>query len=697
MGRTKAKDHAVASGRKGAGSSFSELYIRVSLFIFVFILYGKAIGFDYTLDDEMFITKNEHVGKGLGGIAGALTSKSLEDAGHQPYRPLPMLTFILEKVTTGNAPGAAHLLNILVYAVLLQVLWTLLNRLFTGFHPLFNAAVVFLFAAHPLHVEVVASVKSRDELLATLFGLMAWLHSIPLMKSREVDWTKAWKPVLFLFLAMFSKETAISFLAIIPLSTWLFVRTDLRSPIMLGALLSIPCALFLAARYMIVGNGFSSNDIPVLANVLNAAPDLAHRTATKSVILWYWLKMSVIPWPLSWDYAFNQIPVASWNEALPWISALLVAGLLITAVILLRKRPIPAFCILAFFIASAPTNNVLLEHASTFGERFMFIATIPFCLLLAWLFSVVFRFNRSDLSSKAWRSFRLSIGVILFLYSGMTWSASAYWKDNLALFGRGVLTSPNSARTNYAYASECMKRSYTANDPVEKQAWLSKSREHFGRCLEIYPDNYEALYNTGICMALSGDSLSAIRAYTKAIGLKGDNVNAMNNLGVVYEGMRQTDSAARYYIMAMQLRPDQPVARDNLSNLYYKQGLLAAQQGDKQGAIASYLTSIVYKPGNVMSLNNIASLYTSIQQFDSALVYLKSAYEIDRSNLMVTENIAAVSLLNRNYDQAISFANKALLLRPGSPKSLGVLADAYQSLGDTEKAAGIRRQMNPAP
>jgi len=697
MGRNKAKNPPSVSGRTGSGFNLSSASIRVILFIFVFVLYGKTTGFDYTLDDEMFITKNEHVGQGLGGIVGALTSKSLEDAGHQPYRPVPMLTFILEKVITGNATGAAHLLNILLYAVLLQVLWTLLNRLLTGFHPLFNAAVVFLFAAHPLHVEVVASVKSRDELLATLFGLIAWLHSISLLKPGDIEWKRAWKPVLYLLLAMFSKETAISFLAIIPLSSWLFVRSEIRSSLLLGGLLAIPCVLFLAARYVIVGNEFSANDIPILANVLNAAPDMAHRTATKSVILWYWLKMSVIPWPLSWDYAFNQIPVASWNEALPWISSLAVTGLLITALILLRRRPVPAFCILAFFIASAPTNNVLLEHASNFGERFMFVSTIPFCLLLGWMVSLISRFNGSDIRVHGWSSFRISIGVILLLYSGMTWSASSYWKDNLELFGRGVLTSPNSARTHYAYASECMKRSYTENDPSARQAWLAKSREHFGRCLEIYPDNYEALYNTGICMALSGDSISAIRAYTKAIGLKGDMVNAMNNLGVVYEGLQQPDSATRYYTMAMQVRPDQPVARDNLSNLYYKQGLLSAQQGDKQRAIAAYLTSISYKRDNVMSLNNVASLYTSIQQFDSALVYLKSAYEIDRANLMVTENIAAVSLLNRNYDQAIDYANKALLLRPGSPKSLGVLADAYQSTGNTEKAAEIRRQMNPAP
>ena len=697
MANRKPKTPSKVISQSRPGDSVPAYAVRIALLVLVLILYGKTTGYDYTLDDEMFITKNAHVSKGLIGIGDALTSKSLEDAGHQPYRPVPMLTFIFERVLTGNATGAAHFLNILLYGVLLLLLWNVLNRLFSGFHPLFNAAVIFLFAAHPLHVEVVASVKSRDELLATLFGLAAWLHSVKFMADEDIDWKRVWKPVLFLFLAMFSKETAISFLLIIPLSIWLFIRPGIRSAISLGALLAVPCALFLLARYAIVGNDFSANDIPVLANVLNAAPDTAHRTATKSVILWYWLKMSVLPWPLSWDYAFNQIPVASWNEVLPWVSLAVVAGLVLTAMVLVRRSPVPAFCILAFFIASTPTNNVLLEHASTFGERFMFISTIPFCLLLAWLLALIFRLDTAMFKGKARKPFQLSVGVIVMLYSGMTWAAGGYWKNNLTLFERGVVTSPNSARTHYAYASECMKRSYTESDPSARQAWLSKSREHFGRCLEIYPDNYEALYNTGICMALSGDSISAIRAYTKAISLKGDMVNAMNNLGVVYEGVGQPDSAVRYYSMAMKVRPDQPVAVDNLSNLYYKKGLIYSQQGDKQNAIASYIKSISYKRDNVMALNNVASVYTGIQQYDSALVYLKSAYDTDRTNLMVIENIAAVSLLARDYDQALAFADKALVIRPGSPKSLGVQADAYQALGNPEKAAEIRRLINFAP
>lgn len=696
MGSNKPNSKRESSGNSSSSFRVPERTVRILLFVFALVLYGKSIGFEYTLDDELFITKNTHVQKGLGGIADALTSKSLNDIGHQPYRPVPMLTFIFEKVLTGNSPGAAHAINLLLYAVLLQVLWSLLNRLFTGFHPVFNAAIVLLFAAHPLHVEVVASVKSRDELLATLFGLLAWRSSLVLAGEKDWDWKTASRAALFLLLAMFSKESAISFMAIIPLSVYLFVRKDIGKAFVLGGVLAIPCILFVGARYAIVGTEFSANDIPVLANVLNAAPDLEHRIATKSVILGYWLKMSVAPWPLSWDYAFNQIPVAGWDQAMPWVSLSLVVALFVIAFICWRKQPVVAFSILAFFIASAPTNNVLLEHASTFGERFMFISTIPFCIALGWLVSVACRYDRSSTTGKGWAGFRLSLGALLLIYFGLSFSAAGYWKDNLSLFERGVVTSPNSARTHYAYASECMNRSYRENDPALRNAWLAKSREHFSRSLDIFPDNHEALYNSGICMALSGDSLASVRAYTQAITLNGSLVNAMNNLGVIYEALQQPDSAIRYYTMAMNARPEERIARDNLSNLHFKQGLSAAQRGEREKAIESYRVSIRYNPANIMSLNNVASLYAGMQSYDSALVYLMNAQSIDTGNQMLVENIAAVSFLNKQYDQAIRFAELALSRNPQSRKSLGVLADTYAAIGRAEESARYRKLQTEA-
>ena len=95
-----------------------------------------------------------------------------------------------------------------------------------------------------------------------------------------------------------------------------------------------------------------------------------------------------------------------------------------------------------------------------------------------------------------------------------------------------------------------------------------------------------------------------------------------------------------------------------------------------------------------MAINNIASLHAGNNQLDSCLYYLKMGYSIEPSNMMILENIAAISYLNKNYSQAIEFANKAIALNPNAQKSIGVLADTYQAQGNTTKSARYRAMLN---
>jgi tetratricopeptide (TPR) repeat protein len=90
----------------------------------------------------------------------------------------------------------------------------------------------------------------------------------------------------------------------------------------------------------------------------------------------------------------------------------------------------------------------------------------------------------------------------------------------------------------------------------------------------------------------------------------------------------------------------------------------------------------------------MASIYSSVQKFDSALYCLKKAFDIEPQNLLVIQNIAAVSYLNRNYPQAIEYANKALAINANLKKSFGVLADTYTALGNTKEAKKYRQLFN---
>ncbi|MFM8758730.1 MAG: hypothetical protein ACKODS_04200, partial [Methylophilaceae bacterium] len=143
--------------------------IRLLFVAVVILLYGRCVGFDFTLDDDLFIRKNAMVQKGISGLADIFTRGSLNESGIQPYRPVTLTSFVIEKVLFNNSKAIAHLINLLLYMGVLQILYLLIRKLFSDFHYLLSAAIVLLFAAHPLHTEVVASIKGRDELLAALF------------------------------------------------------------------------------------------------------------------------------------------------------------------------------------------------------------------------------------------------------------------------------------------------------------------------------------------------------------------------------------------------------------------------------------------------------------------------------------------------------------------------------------------------
>ncbi|MFM7017051.1 MAG: tetratricopeptide repeat protein [Bacteroidota bacterium] len=669
-------------------------WIRIALVILGFILYGASVGFDYTLDDEIFILKNKTVQDGISGIVTLFTKGSLSDFGIQPYRPVTLTSFAIEKSFFDNAAGVRHFFNILFYILLLQVLYSLLLQLFNKSHPLYVGLLVLLFAAHPLHTEAVSSIKGRDELFAALFALLAWKSLLTFRENDKTNYKQLIIGSIFFALSCFSKESGIVFLAIIPLWNFMMKDQSIKNNLLLTTPLLLMAMLYLFARQQVIGHVTADRDVPVLANVLNATQNIGELTATKSVILYYYIKLLVMPWPLVWDYSYNQISVSNWSHLLPWISAITYITLIIICIHQWKRNSIVSFFLLFFFITCLPTNNLLFTTGCTMGERFLFVPSLAFIIILA---HYLVQFTKSDLSTdrtiKKSMAYKIILGITI-LFSGMSIARSNDWKNNFTLFESSVKASPNSARTHYSLASEYLSLFGKTVDVNQRNVYIKKAITHFERSLEILPDNFQTLYNAGLCYSLNGDTLKAIQAYQKSIALNDIYTNSMNNLAVLYEGQGNLDSAFYYYQMALKITPNEKSLLQNISNLYYNKGLRATVANNINLAIEEYRKSIYYAPQNVMAINNCASLHAGKNEVDSCLYYLKMGYQIEPSNLMIIENIAAMSFVNKNYNQAIEYANKALALTPKARKSIGVLADTYQAIGNSKEAVRYRAMLN---
>jgi hypothetical protein len=159
----------------------------VTIFSFAFLLYSNTINHDYALDDTGAIQQNLNVKKGITGIPDILKMDLWEQSevrlGY--YRPLSLITFAIEYEFFQNAPHVHHFTNVLFFATSCVILFLVMHALLGNVHQFIPLCVTLLFAAHPIHTEVVANIKSRDEILSFLFVFTSILFFILFLKKNK--------------------------------------------------------------------------------------------------------------------------------------------------------------------------------------------------------------------------------------------------------------------------------------------------------------------------------------------------------------------------------------------------------------------------------------------------------------------------------------------------------------------------------
>lgn len=303
---------------------WSRKTVRMACILLALACYGPTIGFDFALDDTLVITQNQFTQKGLRGIPEILShdtftgffgeDKNLVAGGR--YRPLSLVFFALEKSVAGEA-WMHHLINVVLFVLtvllVFEFLRTALARLFPPDQVNWIASLAaLLFAVHPIHTEVVANIKSRDELLAFLLGLAAlWI---------------SWKPgpgmlrngasLLLFTLALFSKENAVLWLPAGWLAYVLLDRQNWGAATKKISLFIFPVILFLSVRYLVLRQHLGTppptewlnNPFLKIAGGKYSLCSASEKWGSILYTLGYDLKMLLFPYPLTHDYFPNHFP-----------------------------------------------------------------------------------------------------------------------------------------------------------------------------------------------------------------------------------------------------------------------------------------------------------------------------------------------------------------------------------------------------
>ncbi|OOG68606.1 tetratricopeptide repeat protein [Algoriphagus sp. A40] len=568
----------------------------LSIALFGTLLYLQSVGFEYSLDDGIYANSNRVTVKGLENWTelfkyGSMNFIEISPTNTGIYRPFTLLTFALENELVGKFdPAVSHSINLILYFGVLLVLGFFLASLGKKIKLpwWFTALVLLLFAVHPLHVEVVASAKSRDTLLSALFAFGAigiWWKNQPKLKT--IDWILV---LVLYFLSLVSKEESIPLIALVGLLAYFFLgQKPLQSTVS-----ALPFA-GVALIYLIIRSSILDKVKTIYDSYINSVMYLADGSewiSTNLYIYLQYIKLLFFPHPLSWDYSFSQLTVQDFSNPVVWLSLLFFGGLVYLAIRGFRERNLLSFGLIFFFASFSIFANLVpsLTIGSNLGERFMFVPSLAFALVVVYL---LFRLGEKYFPRK---TYLLPVLVLAPVLAGFTWKTidrAQVWESNLTITRNDIKSAPNSWRTHTFYAEELRKLASEVkkDHPDSARGFYVEAKKEYeimlgilGKDLPVsqYLSTYaEVLINLG-------DSTQAVAVLEENIKRNPKAFYPLFQLGRFAYDRNDFEQAEIYYQQA--LNAQSPDFGSTFRNL----GLTYNKLGEKEKAVVNLEKSLEY-------------------------------------------------------------------------------------------------------
>jgi tetratricopeptide (TPR) repeat protein len=504
------------------------------------VAYAATLGYDLVWDDTLLIQQSWrlHDWKELPALLTSHFWFEVGEASHY-YRPLVTLTFFLDMQVWGLRPLGFHLTNVLAHMAVTLAVLVVARRVLGG--ELAAAICALAFALHPLHTESVSFVSARTDVIATLFFLLALVAYDRGRDEGRRSWI-GWSLVAY-FLAILAKEVAITLPAVLALWDRL-VRADLRDRGEMGraarryAAYAAVAGLYLALRAVALG-GLVDSGVPGWGTLSTRA-----LTAVKVTTSYVW--MTIVPYPSSPFYAVapeTVPPRLAW-----WLAmAALVAAFGVT-VWAVRRSPAAGFGASWFWITIAPSVsvNLLPLPSPIMAERFLYLPTVGFCLVLAWAASRLLGAAASGRATQVRPLPSLALAVVLLAYAILTLWRNEDWRDEYQLYSRMVDASPTAAmpRINLAFVE--LPRGEVAS-----------ANEHLREAVRLNPGNPRAHAGLGLTETILGDRDAGLRHGLEARALAPANADVRASLGALYLYRGEPAQALPELTESLRFKPNQ--------------------------------------------------------------------------------------------------------------------------------------------
>lgn len=593
----------------------------ILVFLIAVLQYANTSNHDYAWDDAIVLTQNTRVQKGLSDIPELFKNiKSNETQNRYGYRPISLLSFATDVQFFGMDSKAAHKTNILLYGLLCVIVLLFVNRLFPT-SPIPNLLITLLFVVHPLHTEVVANIKSRDEILALGFGLLSLLAYAKAISDQKAKAYYALSLVLMV-LAFLSKESAVTLIGVAFVLPWvLFDSTDHLGNLKKSLPLIGFFMLLLAIRGVVYSDWFfESNDFELqekglyledgyVGNPIVDA-DIASRIGTALFLVMYFVYRFAMPYPLLHDYSYNQFAVQSFASPQVWLAIVVVLGLIGLAVYgILKKKPF-GIGIIIFLLSSSIYLHLVQVAPDIFAERFLFVPSLGICIAML----SVFDYSKT----KKWAP--IAIAVLLVPMFGYSAHRNKAWKDNETLLETDLPRLENCVRANYNYAL-FLHREYYKLPPNKQPAASKEILKYYEKTMQLTDRLFNVYIDLGGAYMEFGEPEKAFKIFTAATEKYPTMSVPWVQLGKYYMSFQKYAEAIPYFKRAIK-------NGDKNSDYNYLIAICLFNSGWTEEAIETMLDGERLGVSSPAYHSLLARLYAKMQMNQEAIETLKRGLKL---------------------------------------------------------------------
>lgn len=546
-----------------------------------FSIYANSLNGKFIMDDNVLIKENIRKERVLD--ISRIFKKNIEldvETEFKLYRPLQILSYIIDYSLWGLNPRGYHFTNILLHILSTITLYLLINIIYQDKAISFFTSITFL--THPVHTEAVAYISGRSDPLSTFLFLICFMCYIKRLKLKNI--LLYILMIISYILALLSRENTIILPALI-LGYHYFFKKKLQVIDFIS--ISIITIIYITLRITIL-RPFLTHPVSS-TNIIQRLPGLF-------IAMYNYIKILLFPLNLHMEYG---------NRLFKWTDPRTIAGILITLslIMYILKNKTMSFPLYWFLTAIIPVSNIYPLNAYM-AEHWLYLPSVGFFLILSFGLYYIYRIKKYRF---------IAIPTLIAInssYSFLTVRQNYYWRDPLTFFERTLQFVPDSVT---AYNN----LGIIYSDMGEKRKGIS----YLEKAIELDPKNSKAYNNLGNVYSSIGKIDNAISLYKKAIEIDKTYTKAYFNLGNMYKSIGKNEEAITYYKKAIEISP-------NFIDGYVNLGVTYRDMDNTNEAIAVYKKAIALDPYYAVTYNNLSAAYYYNKQYALAIENMDKAVEL---------------------------------------------------------------------